>query len=90
MYSANAATVAGPLGVRVAAWFDVQATIIGPVDVWDEVRINTFPSHAAFTELASDTTWQSGTHHRDAGLADTWAIMTLPQVNEFNGVLAGR
>lgn len=88
LYSANAGAVAAPLGVRPAAWFAVQATIIGPVDTWDEVRINTFPSHAAFDELISDATWQAGQHHRAAGLTATYALMTLPRINELNGVVA--
>lgn len=87
-YSANAGTVAAPLGIRPAAWFNVEATVIGPPGVWEEVRINTFPSHATFSELTSNPIWGSGSHHRTAGIAHTYAIMSLPQINEFNGVLA--
>ncbi|MEM9202914.1 MAG: hypothetical protein AAGC53_14720 [Actinomycetota bacterium] len=87
-YSANAGTVAQPLGVQPAAWFTVEATVFGPVDVWDEVRINLFPSHAAFEALTADPTWQAGTHHRTAGLEQTFAIMNQPVVNAFNGMVA--
>ena len=87
LYSANAGTVAAPLGVRPVAWFEVEATVIGPVDTWDEVRINMFPSHATFAELTSDPTWESGAHHRQAGLAETYAIMTLPRLNGFDGIV---
>ena len=43
---------------------------------------------ATFDALTSDPTWQSGAHHRAAGLEDTYAIMTLPRINGFNGVVA--
>ena len=72
-----------PLGVQPQAWFDVQAIVIGPVDTWEEVRINWFPSHATFDALTSDPQWQSGSHHRRAGLEQTYAIMTAPTVNDF-------
>lgn len=83
-YSANAGQVAIPLGVRPHALLDVQATIIGPVDEWEEVRINWFPSHATFEALTSDPTWQTGSHHRAAGLEKTYALMTDPQINMFS------
>ncbi|MEM9467035.1 MAG: hypothetical protein AAGA90_16810 [Actinomycetota bacterium] len=88
LYSANAGTVAQDLGVQPAAWFQVEATVLGPAGVWDEVRINLFPSHAAFEALAGDPVWQSGTHHRTAGLEQTFAIMNQPQINQFNGIVA--
>ncbi len=87
-YSENAGGVAVPLGVRPAAWFEVEATALGPSGVWDEVRINLFPSHATFEELTSDPTWQTGTHHRTAGLEQTFAIMNQPTINRFNGMVA--
>ncbi|MDW3218110.1 MAG: hypothetical protein R8F63_05810 [Acidimicrobiales bacterium] len=83
LYSNNAGAVALPLGVRALAWFEVEQTIIGPADTWDEVRINWFPSHAAFEVLTSDPQWESGAHHRTAGLAETYAIMTAPEINTF-------
>lgn len=85
LYQNNAGTVALPLGVRALAWFEVEQTIIGPADQWDEVRINWFPSHAAFEALTSDPQWESGVHHRAAGLAATYAIMTAPEINAFDG-----
>ena len=88
LYSQNAGTVAQDLGVRPAAWLDVEATVFGPVGVWDEVRINLFPSHAAFQALTEDAGWQSGTHHRTAGLEQTFAIMNQPAINQFNGMVA--
>lgn len=83
IYSGNAGEVAVPLGVRPLAWFQVEATVIGPVDQWEEVRINWFPSHATFTALTSDPEWQEGSHHRTAGLEQTYAIMNEPVINAF-------
>ena len=82
-YSTNAGQVAAPLGIRPVAWFDVEATIIGPADRWEEVRINGFPSHATFAALTSDPVWESGSHHRTAGLESTYALQTLPVINEL-------
>ncbi|MEM7141945.1 MAG: hypothetical protein AAF548_13030 [Actinomycetota bacterium] len=88
LYSQNAGTVAQPLGILPTAWFKVEATTLGPAGVWDEVRINLFPSHATFQELTADPTWQTGTHHRTAGLNQTFAIMNQPLINGFNGIVA--
>ena len=52
------------------------------------MRINLFPSHAAFQALTDDARWQSGTHHRAAGLEQTFAIMNQPTINHFNGMVA--
>ncbi len=88
LYTQNADSVAGPLGVQPAVWLKVEATTLGPAGIWDEVRINLFPSHATFDALTSDPTWQAGTHHRTAGLEQTFAIMNQPLTNEFNGMVA--
>lgn len=83
LYQSNAGSVAVPLGVYPRAWFEVKATLIGDGREWEEVRINHFPSHATFEALTSDETWQSGTHHRRAGLADTYALQTAAAINRL-------
>lgn len=83
LYSQNAGTVAVPLGVQPLAWFEIEAILQGDVDTWEEVRINWFPSHATFEALTSDPIWQSGSHHRTAGLEQTYAIQSLPLLNTF-------
>ncbi|MEM7273661.1 MAG: hypothetical protein AAF547_11315, partial [Actinomycetota bacterium] len=88
LYSENAGSVADPLGVQPLVWLKVEATTLGPAGIWDEVRINLFPSHATFDALTSDPAWQEGRHHRTAGLEQTFAIMNQPLTNEFNGVVA--
>ncbi|MDH3705055.1 MAG: hypothetical protein OES57_03265 [Acidimicrobiia bacterium] len=79
-YSLNAGVVAAPLGVRPRAWFDVQGALLGDHQRWEQVRLNEFPSVAAFDTLTSDSTWQSGSFHRTAGINETYALMTRPLV----------
>jgi hypothetical protein len=78
LYSANAGPVAFPLGIRILAQFEVAAVISGPSIGWERVRVNLFPSHATFESLTSDPTWESGLHHRVAGIEKTYALMTSP------------
>lgn len=83
LYSANAGEVALPLGVRALAFFEVEATLVGPANTWEEVRINLFPSHRTLDELTSSPVWQAGYHHREAGLEQTYAIQSLPLLNDL-------
>ena len=53
-YARTAAKTAVPHGVRIAAWFDVEGTIVGDGRQWDQVRLNRFPSRAAFMAVVSD------------------------------------
>lgn len=78
IYSQNASEVAGPLGVYPRAWFEVEGELIGDGRPWHELRINHFPSGETFRQLMSNPDWESGTYHRDAGLADTYSLMTAP------------
>lgn len=78
LYGANAGTVAFPLGIRPLISLNVEAVISGPQQGWNEVQVNRFPSHRSFEALTSDPTWQSGLHHRQAGLNKTHALMTSP------------
>lgn len=83
-YDSVAEAVSTPLGVEEAATFEVLATVFGPVGVWEEVRLEVFPSHAAFDALTSDSTWESGVHHREAALENTYGIVTVPAINAFD------
>ncbi len=82
-YQNNAGSVAAPMGVHPAAWFDIEGVFIGDGRDWHEFRINRFPSHATFQALTSDPTWADGTYHRVAGLEDTYSLQTLPLLNTF-------
>lgn len=44
------------------------------------VRLNEFPSRAAFSALTGDSDWASGRHHREAGIDQTYALITAPVV----------
>lgn len=77
LYSQSAGMVATPLGVQPVLWLEVKGVLIGDGRDWHEVRINRFPSHAAFDALTSDATWMSGTYHRAAGLQDTYSLQVL-------------
>ncbi len=78
LYQQNAGGVATPWGVYPRAWFDIEGVLIGDGRDWHEFRINHFPSHATFDALVGDQGWRSGVHHREAALADTFALQTLP------------
>jgi uncharacterized protein (DUF1330 family) len=78
----NAVAVAAlPLGIRPAAILDVEGVLVGDDRQWDEVRLNRFPSHAAFDALTADPAWQAQQSARAAAIADTYALMTLPLID---------
>lgn len=84
LYSANAGPVAFPLGIRMLVEFEVKAVLSGATTGWEKVRINSFPSHATFSTLTSNPVWQTGVHHRRAGLEKTSGLMTSPiMINKF-------
>jgi uncharacterized protein (DUF1330 family) len=72
-----------PLGIRPTAALEVEAVLVGDAREWDEVRLNRFPSHAAFNALTADLDWQSHQPDRAAGLADTYALITVPIIDNI-------
>ena len=52
LYQDAAGRIALAHGVRIRAWFDVEGTVVGDGRQWDEVRVNVFPSRAAFEAVA--------------------------------------
>jgi hypothetical protein len=83
LYEQGRVAQALPLGVRPAIKLDVEAELIGDGRVWDEVRINNFPSRAAFAELTTrESLDAAGYENRVAGLADTYALLAAPIVNQ--------
>lgn len=83
-YEQAVAAAALPLGIRPAAILDVEAVLVGDGREWDEVRLNRFPSHAAFTALTNDPAWQAQQSNRAAALADTYALITLPIIDNID------
>lgn len=83
LYEQGRVSQAVPLGVRPGIKLDVEAELIGDGRVWDEVRINNFPSRAAFAELTTkDSLDVAGYENRVAGLADTYALLAAPLINQ--------
>jgi uncharacterized protein (DUF1330 family) len=82
-YEQAVAVAALPLGIRPTAILEVEAVLVGDGREWDEVRLNRFPSHAAFRALTENPAWQSVQANRTAALADTYALMTLPIIDSI-------
>lgn len=82
-YEQSVALSALPLGIRPTAVLEVESVLIGDGRIWEEVRLNRFPSHAAFRALTMDPTWQSHQSDRAAALADTYALITLPIIDSI-------
>jgi hypothetical protein len=81
-YQDEAFKVAGPNGVRVGAWFDVEGTILGDGRQWHQVRFNLFPSKAAFMAVALDPArLEAHREHRDTAIAETYALIVRPGIN---------
>ena len=83
-YSTAAAVVAVPNGVRIAAWFSVEGTIIGDGRSWDQVRFNAFPSKRAFMSVAADPArLEAQREHRDKAIADTYTMIVRPMIDRL-------
>lgn len=82
IYEQNRIPQALPLGVRPGITLEVEGELIGDGRAWEEVRLNNFPSRAAFEELVrTESLTAAGYEHRLAGLADTYAVLAAPIVN---------
>ncbi|MEM9565054.1 MAG: hypothetical protein AAGA93_20690 [Actinomycetota bacterium] len=90
-YQEAAGSVAVPNGVRIDAWFSVEGTIIGDGRQWHQVRFNTFPSRHAFLAVALDPDrLEAQATHREAAIADTYAIGVRASINTLSGSMDGR
>lgn len=85
LYEAAAAGVALEQGGAPVARFAIEGVYIGDGRVWDEFRINRFPSRAAFDVVAADPTRQAGEFHRIAALEDTYSTAGTSIINRFAG-----
>lgn len=85
-YRTKAFETAGPHGVRVGGWFTVEGVIVGDGRSWDEVRVNLFPSKAAFMAVATDPArLASQAEHREPAMADTYTMILRPTINRLPG-----
>ncbi len=70
------------LGVRPGLALEVEGEFIGDGRMWDEFRINNFPSRATFAEITTaESLEEAGIEHREAALADTYALLAAPVIN---------
>jgi hypothetical protein len=89
-YQDHAAKIAVPNGVRLAAWMQVEGTIMGDGREWDQIRFNVFPSRAAFMAVALDPERiaAQGTH-RETAIADTYSLITRPTIDRLYESITG-
>ena len=86
----HVATVAVPNGVRLAAWMQVEGTILGDGREWDQIRFSVYPSREAFMSVANDPVWLEGdAAHRGTAVADTYRIVTRPMVDRLYASIEG-
>lgn len=83
-YQDRAGDVAVPHGVRIDGWFGVEGTIVGDGRQWDQVRINTFPSKAAFMAVVVDPERLAAQkEHRETAIADTYTLILRATTNRL-------
>lgn len=89
-YSGHAGKVAVPNGVRLAAWTEVEGTILGDGREWDQIRFNVFPSREAFMAVVFDPErLQAQAAHRETAIADTYTLITRPSIDRLYESITG-
>lgn len=89
-YSDHAGKVAVPNGVRLAAWTEVEGTILGDGRQWDQIRFNVFPSRAAFMAVVFDPDrLEAQKAHRETAIADTYTLITRPSIDRLYTSITG-
>ena len=84
LYTGEAARIALPHGARIAAWLDVEGTIVGDGRGWDQIRFHVFPSEAAFYAVALDPDRLAAqADHREPAIADTYTLMLRPVIDRL-------
>ena len=83
-YTDHAALVAVPHGVRVAAWFEAEGTIVGDGRQWHQARCNAFPSKAAVMAVVFDPArLEAQRDHREVAIEDTYAMILRPRTDRL-------
>ena len=62
------------LGIKASARLNVQGVLIGDGRSWDAVWINSVPSDTAFDNLLAEPAVIAAEYHREAALAETYAL----------------
>ena len=89
-YSGHAGKVAVPNGVRLAAWTQVEGTIMGDGRSWDQIRFNVFPSREAFMAVVFDPErLEAQKAHREVAIADTYTLVTRPTIDRLYESITG-
>ena len=89
-YTDHAAKIAVPHGVRLAAWTQVEGTIMGDGREWDQIRFNVFPSRAAFMAVVMDPERLAAqAAHRETAIADTYTLITRPSIDRLFESITG-
>lgn len=84
LYEQARAPQAMPIGARPGLWLAVEAELYGDGVPWEEVRLNNFPSGAAFDALTTrEALDEAGIENRTAGLDAVYALFARPLVNLF-------
>ncbi|MEM9257176.1 MAG: hypothetical protein AAGA91_17160 [Pseudomonadota bacterium] len=77
-------TAAEAVGAEVTAVLEVQGVFQGVSErTWDEAHFVRMPSLAGFEALQTDQSRQAALYHRDAALADNYALVTNPLINNI-------
>lgn len=83
-YTDHAALVAVPHGVRVAAWFEAEGTIVGDGRQWHQARFNAFPSKEAFMAVVFDPArLEAQRDHREVAIEDTYTMILRPRIDRL-------
>jgi uncharacterized protein (DUF1330 family) len=89
-YTDHAAKIAVPHGVRLAAWTQVEGTIMGDGRQWDQIRFNVFPSRQAFMKVVFDPArLEAQAAHRETAIADTYTLVTRPTIDRLYESITG-
>ncbi|MEN9646914.1 MAG: hypothetical protein RL238_3583 [Actinomycetota bacterium] len=89
-YSDHAGKVAVPHGVRLAAWTEVEGTILGDGREWDQIRFNVFPSREAFMTVVFDPDRLAAqAAHRETAIEDTYTFITRPSIDRLYESITG-
>jgi hypothetical protein len=89
-YTDHAGRVAVPHGVRLAAWFEAEGTIVGDGRQWHQARFNAFPSKEAFMAVVFDPArLEAQRDHREVALEDTYTMILRPRIDRLAESVAG-
>ncbi len=89
-YTDHAGKIAVPMGVRLAAWTEVEGTIMGDGRQWDQIRFNVFPSREAFMKVVFDPErLEAQKSFREPAIADTYALITRPSIDRLYESITG-